>query len=67
MPAKKKTAAKKKPVARKTAKPRMVTFTPDRDLPLSIGGVTIEVQAGVETTIPAEYKTIYDNAVSPPV
>jgi hypothetical protein len=40
----------------------MVTFMPTRNLPLTINGQTIEVQAGVEATIPANYKAQYDAA-----
>ena len=61
-------ATTKKPTARRASNGggkkggEMVTFTPTRNLPLTINGVTIEVQAGVETTVPANYKTQYDNA-----
>jgi hypothetical protein len=40
----------------------MVEFTPERSLPLTFDGKTIEVQAGVKTTLPPHYKAIYDAA-----
>lgn len=57
----KKPAAKRVTRAKPTAE-RMVTFTPTRNLPLTINGQTIEVQAGVEATVPANYKAQYDAA-----
>lgn len=46
-----------------SAQAEFVTFTPTRDLPLTLNGETIDVQAGVEVTIPVTFKALYDNAV----
>lgn len=39
-----------------------VEFTPDRSLPLTVNGRTIEVEAGTKTKLPPEYKAVYDQA-----
>ena len=40
----------------------MVEFTPDRTLPLTVNGRTIEVHAGSPAKVPPEYKAVYDTA-----
>lgn len=60
-------ATKKKPTRPKNGGGKkggeaMVSFTPDRTLPLTVNGRTIEVHAGSKATVPVSFKAVYDAA-----
>jgi hypothetical protein len=40
----------------------MVEFTPERSMPLTVNGRTIEVHQGAKTSIPASYHALYESA-----
>ena len=41
---------------------RQIELIPDRTVPLTVNGKTIEVHAGAKTKLPPEYKAVYDQS-----